>query len=109
MIIPKTKSLSFLILSLSVLAPTVAVAQTRSTQRSRPVRERVSIDDDWRFQQGDPAGATGLLYDVRPPLKGEVQDKAPDAAAEEAEKHSRQTVAFRSAIRCRAANPATCR
>lgn len=29
-------------------------------------RERIMIDDDWRFQKGDPAGnALSLLYDVR--------------------------------------------
>lgn len=30
-------------------------------------RERISIDDDWRFMKGDPQGNTvNLLYDVRP-------------------------------------------
>ena len=96
MIISKNKQLSLLLLNVrlcvlglvsfvSVLDPTLALGQTQS-EPNRAVRERILIDDDWRFQKGDPAGATGLLYDVRPPLKGEVKDKAPDAAAEEAEK-----------------------
>ena len=97
MIIPKRKQWSLLLLNtricilglvpfVSMLDPTLALGQTQSAEPSRPVRERILIDDDWRFQKGDPAGVTGLLYDVRPPLKGEVKDKAPDAAAEEAEK-----------------------
>ena len=97
MIIPKSKRMSLLLLNARIcvlgLVPFVSVfdlppvlGQTQSAEPSRPVRERILIDDDWRFQKGDPAGATGLLYDVRPPLDGEVKDRAPDAAAEEAEK-----------------------
>lgn len=97
MIIPKSKPLSLLLLNaricvlglvpfVSVFDLPLALGQTQSAEPSRPVRERILIDDDWRFQKGDPAGVTGLLYDVRPPLEGEVKDKAPDAAAEEAEK-----------------------
>jgi len=97
MMIPKSKRLFHLLRKtkncvlglvpfVAVLNSTLAFGQTQSVKPSRPVRERILLDDDWRFKQGDPAGATGLIYDVRPPLKGEVQDKAPDAAAEEAEK-----------------------
>jgi beta-galactosidase len=70
----------------ALLNPALAFSQTQSAKPSRPVRERISIDDDWQFQKGDPAGTTGLLYDVRPRLEGEVKDKAPDAAAEVAVK-----------------------
>jgi beta-galactosidase len=32
-----------------------------------PVRERISINDDWRFTRGDPSNSTvSLLYDTRP-------------------------------------------
>ena len=97
MIIPKNKQWSLLLLNVricalgflafvSVLDSPMVLGQAQPAEPSRPVRERILIDDDWRFQKGDPAGATGLLYDVRPPLKGEVKDKAPDAAAVEAEK-----------------------
>ncbi len=38
----------------------------------RPARERISLNDEWRFQKGDPPGnAVSLLYDVRP----EVRDR----------------------------------
>jgi beta-galactosidase len=43
-------------------------------------RERISINDNWRFTRGDPNGdASGLLYDVRPEVKGQKDDKAADA------------------------------
>jgi beta-galactosidase len=43
-------------------------------------RERISINDDWRFKKGDPPGHTGrLLYDVRPEVKDERDDRHADA------------------------------
>ena len=40
-------------------------------------RERISLNEDWRFQKDDPPGNTvRLLYDVRP----EVQDKKDDGS-----------------------------
>jgi beta-galactosidase len=47
-------------------------------------RERIMIDDDWRFQKGDPAGnAVSLLYDGRAEVK-EPRDVGPaDAQAME--------------------------
>lgn len=59
-----------------------AIAQGQSTPNPKAVRERISIDENWRFRQGDPDGAAGLSYDVRPPLEADVKDKAPDAAAD---------------------------
>jgi len=45
-------------------------------------RERITIDDDWRFQKGDPAeNAVSLLYDGRAEVK-ETRDVGPaDAQA----------------------------
>ncbi|WP_236694452.1 beta-galactosidase GalB [Sphingomonas sp. Leaf343] len=48
-------------------------------------RERIRLDDDWRFTQGDPAGiTTDLRYDVRPEIvmsaDGKVADAPPEAA-----------------------------
>lgn len=43
-------------------------------------RERVSIDDGWRFTRGDPNGdSTGLIYDVRP-LAADEEDARPATA-----------------------------
>src|SRR5688500_7385975 len=48
-------------------------------------RERLSINDGWRFQKGDPAGnTTPLLYDVRPEVTDARDDKAADSTPEEA-------------------------
>jgi beta-galactosidase len=50
-----------------------------------PPRERISINDDWRFHKGDPPGVS-LRYDVRP----EVSDRR-DGGASDAEGASAQT------------------
>ncbi|TAK94706.1 MAG: beta-galactosidase, partial [Verrucomicrobia bacterium] len=50
-------------------------------------RERISINDNWRFTKGDPNGdSTGLIYDVRPEVKDRKDDKAADSEPTEAEK-----------------------
>jgi beta-galactosidase len=50
-------------------------------------RERVSLNDNWRFTRGDPSGdSTGLIYDVRPVVKDEKDDKVADAEPTGAEK-----------------------
>ncbi|HXI71532.1 MAG TPA: beta-galactosidase GalB [Verrucomicrobiae bacterium] len=50
-------------------------------------RERISINDHWRFTKGDPNGdSTGLIYDVRPEVKDKKDDKAADTEPTEAEK-----------------------
>ena len=47
-------------------------------------RERIMIDDDWRFQKGDPAGnAVSLLYDVRTEVKERWDGGPADAQAKE--------------------------
>ncbi|AHG92057.1 glycoside hydrolase family 2 sugar binding protein [Gemmatirosa kalamazoonensis] len=43
-------------------------------------RSRVSLDDDWRFTRGDPAGLTvDLRYDVRPEVRDDRDDRPADA------------------------------
>jgi beta-galactosidase len=50
-------------------------------------RERISINDNWRFTKGDQNGdSTGLIYDVRPEVKDKKDDKAADAEPTAAEK-----------------------
>jgi beta-galactosidase len=51
------------------------------------IRERVSLNDNWRFTKGDPHGdSTGLIYDVRPDVKDRRDDKAADSEPTEAER-----------------------
>jgi len=48
-------------------------------------RERVSLNADWRFIPGDPAGnPTDLRYDVRPEVELRVDDGPADARPQEA-------------------------
>ncbi|MDI9238441.1 beta-galactosidase GalB [Lysobacter sp. LF1] len=49
-------------------------------------RERISINTGWRFHQGDPAGVTGLDYDVRPDVTQSADGKDADARPDEAAK-----------------------
>lgn len=54
------------------------VAQEPAAVRSP--RERISINDDWRFTKGDPPGNTvSLLYDVRPEPTDARDDRPADA------------------------------
>jgi len=50
-------------------------------------RERTSINHGWRFHMGDPDGnSAGLIYDVRPVVRDDKDDKAADTMPTEAEK-----------------------
>ncbi|MEY4917548.1 MAG: hypothetical protein RL616_1461 [Verrucomicrobiota bacterium] len=51
-------------------------------------RERISINDNWRFIKGDPTNfnSDNLLYDVRPVAKGEDQKERLAEATEDAAK-----------------------
>jgi beta-galactosidase len=49
-------------------------------------RERINLETGWRFQRGDPAGATAqLMYDLRPELMQSADGKVADAQPEAAE------------------------
>lgn len=40
-------------------------------------RERIAINDNWRFTKGDPNGdSTGLIYDVRPDVRDRRENTA---------------------------------
>src|SRR4029077_6832876 len=56
-------------------------------------RERISINDDWRFNRGDPTNVNSrdLLYDVRPVSRGEDQRERLAEATEDAAKLSTAT------------------
>ncbi|MFL6617428.1 MAG: beta-galactosidase GalB [Povalibacter sp.] len=50
-------------------------------------RERISINEGWRFQKGDPQGlSTSLMYDVRPEVTEDTDAKAADTKPQEAER-----------------------
>jgi beta-galactosidase len=52
-----------------------------------PTRQRISLNDNWRFTKGDPTNVAGRLrYDVRPAVRDRRDDRAADAEPTEAEK-----------------------
>lgn len=56
-----------------------------ATLPARAARERLPLNDGWRFQAGDPAGNTvELRYDVRPEVGARRDDGPADARPEEA-------------------------
>ncbi|MBV9850237.1 MAG: DUF4982 domain-containing protein [Armatimonadetes bacterium] len=56
------------LLSQAVAAQAGSSPSARLT--SEASRERISLNADWRFHQGDPSGdSAGLIYDVRPEVK----------------------------------------
>lgn len=74
--------LALFCLGLALAAPLFANA---ASPTSSP-RERILLDTDWRFHEGDPAGATGLDYDVRPDVAQSADGKDADARPDEAAK-----------------------
>lgn len=70
----------------SALATLFALVAAITTAANTP-RERISINENWRFTKGDPNGdPTGLIYDVRPEVKDKKDDKAADSEPTAAEK-----------------------
>ncbi|PTY05547.1 beta-galactosidase [Opitutaceae bacterium EW11] len=71
-------------LCLCVAAPAVAAAG------ETPARERISINEGWRFHKGDPVGeGAELVYDVRPAATSVRDDKPADSKPEESEETAR--------------------
>lgn len=68
---------AFLVLMLATWQCAVAI---------EPVRERILINDNWRFTKGDPTNISSksLLYDVRPDARGEDQKERLAEATEDA-------------------------
>jgi beta-galactosidase len=65
-------------------APLAGLLLTASLAAAAP-RERLSLNTDWRFHRGDPAGlAVPPPYDLRPEVKDVRDDKAADSRPEEA-------------------------
>ncbi|MDZ7310691.1 MAG: DUF4982 domain-containing protein [candidate division KSB1 bacterium] len=69
-----------------LLASTLALAQTAATGADNVLRQRISINEGWRFFKYDSmADADSLIYDVRPEVKDHKDDRPADAKPTEAE------------------------
>jgi beta-galactosidase len=90
---------ALLLMTVCTATPAPAQAQQVSTQASTHAsihelrysetidtpRERISINDGWRFTRGDrPGSATHLIYDVRPEVTEFQDDRPADAQPTEA-------------------------
>ncbi len=72
---------------LVLLACMPAFAQIAATDADIVLRQRISINDDWRFFKYDSiTKADNLIYDVRPEVKDRKDDRPADAKPTEAEK-----------------------
>jgi beta-galactosidase len=82
--------ISFALLgTIAPLTVPVAAAGADAAQTAGP-RQRLSLNDEWRFHLGDPEGSsTHLQYDVRPEIKQSADGKVADARPEEAEQLKR--------------------
>ncbi|WP_396616568.1 beta-galactosidase GalB [Lysobacter soli] len=78
--------LALFCLGLALAAPLCANAASPDPSP----REHILLDTDWRFHKGDPAGATGLDYDVRPDVAQSADGKDADARPDEAAKVTAQ-------------------
>ncbi len=66
----------------SALAVAVGWDGSRGTSVARPVRERINIDEGWRFMRYAGA-ADSLIYDLRPVVADRNDSKAADTRASE--------------------------
>lgn len=87
--LPNARLVSFACLAaLAIILASDAgdIAPLDAAQAETATRERISLDTDWRFQQGDPGGADSarLLYDVRPEQR--ARSERPAEFTEEAER-----------------------
>ncbi|HAH23199.1 MAG TPA: beta-galactosidase [Prolixibacteraceae bacterium] len=85
------KYLQFIVLLLTTLIinvqPVSAQQQSRKTERGSMLRQRISINENWKFYQYDSGNkADNLIYDVRPEVKDEKEDKVADSRPTEAVK-----------------------
>lgn len=72
--IPTTRRALLTAAAVTSLLPKTAVAKARNG------RERLSLNEGWRFHAGDPEGLNGALdYDVRPEIKKSEDGKEADA------------------------------
>ena len=75
------------IICIVLFAFTSAFAQAHETGNRNIIRQRISINEDWRFYKYDSiVEADTLIYDVRPEVKNDRNDRPADTKQTEAEK-----------------------
>jgi beta-galactosidase len=87
----RRKRIALIGVDMAIAADIILIASLvpLAAQTTAPARERISINDDWRFQKDDPPGNTiSLLYDVRPEVKDQKSGGLADAQPKAPEKPS---------------------
>jgi beta-galactosidase len=75
------------------------VAQTVEAENSNVIRQRISINEDWRFFKYDSTEETdNLIYDVRSEIKDYNDDKSADTKPTESEKVSANQIVLKEWI-----------
>jgi beta-galactosidase len=75
-----TRIVAGLVLALGVAALSARTVEASSVAKTVPPRQRLSINDGWRFHKGDPPGNTvSLIYDVRPEVVRQADGTPADA------------------------------
>ena len=81
------KNILFFTACLVLVATALMLTQCTSKEKKSSLRQRISIDDNWKFFKYDSASqADNLIYDVRPGLKDNQDDRPADAMPTEAAK-----------------------
>ncbi len=84
-IMPEDLSVTKALMLIILLACIPAFAQTAATGTDNVHRQRIAINEDWRFYKYDSmAKADELIYDVRPEVKDHKDDRPADAKPTEA-------------------------
>src|SRR5687767_12613084 len=65
-------------LLLTAMFVTIAQTMLPAALQAQGVRQRLCINEGWRFTHGDPPASTGLGYDVRP----EITDRNDNVVAD---------------------------
>ena len=69
----------------SLLTAILATVNAQPFPAAPTGRVRIAINEDWRFTKGDPPGHTrSLLYDVRPEIADDRDDRPADAEPQRA-------------------------
>ncbi|HWI90046.1 MAG TPA: beta-galactosidase GalB [Flavisolibacter sp.] len=78
--IRKKRSTDFLCRHSFVLLVIILISLTSSAQLTR---QKISINNDWKFFKGDPADAKGIFYDVRPNVTNRNDNVVADTRADQ--------------------------
>ncbi len=88
----RTRVVATLVFAVGIAAASAGRSASSRAVTDQPPRERVSLDEAWRFQKDDPPGNTvSLVYDVRPEVVRQADGTPADAEPTEADRRRAAT------------------